>query len=197
MASRTVQLKSGIVNTARQKNLKTIVLVNTARQVSTALPKSTVNAARQMSYLSKSAQSSVKIPIHKKTTFNNSNFNQKVNTVRSKTVNTARPKVVVNVVQAPVDAENWISHMEKIFNVMGCEDAFKTRLAVYKFEGNALAWWKAYKQAKGAFEEGVSLQTDTETSTEFMQRFLRLDGFLGVAAGIAEEQAKNFQWGLR
>nr|GFD35482.1 hypothetical protein [Tanacetum cinerariifolium] len=31
----------------------------------------------------------------------------------------------------------------------GCEDAFKTRLAVYKFEGNALAWWKAYKQAKG------------------------------------------------
>nr|GFB82239.1 hypothetical protein [Tanacetum cinerariifolium] len=36
-----------------------------------------------------------------------------------------------------------------IFEVMGCEDAFKTRLAVYKFEGNALAWWKAYKQAKG------------------------------------------------
>nr|GFD07206.1 zinc finger, CCHC-type, retrotransposon Gag domain protein [Tanacetum cinerariifolium] len=31
---------------------------------------------------------------------------------------------------APVDAENWISHMEKIFDVMGCEDAFKTRLAV-------------------------------------------------------------------
>nr|GEX35319.1 putative nucleotidyltransferase, ribonuclease H [Tanacetum cinerariifolium] len=50
---------------------------------------------------------------------------------------------------APVDAENWISHMEKIFDVMGCEDAFKTRLAVYKFEGDALAWWKAYKQAKG------------------------------------------------
>nr|GFC29585.1 zinc finger, CCHC-type, retrotransposon Gag domain protein [Tanacetum cinerariifolium] len=50
---------------------------------------------------------------------------------------------------APVDAENWISHMEKIFDVMGCEDAFKTRLAVYKFEGNALAWWKEYKQAKG------------------------------------------------
>nr|GFD10623.1 hypothetical protein [Tanacetum cinerariifolium] len=32
---------------------------------------------------------------------------------------------------APVDADNWISHMEKIFDVMGCEDAFKTRLAVY------------------------------------------------------------------
>nr|GFC57050.1 zinc finger, CCHC-type, retrotransposon Gag domain protein [Tanacetum cinerariifolium] len=39
-------------------------------------------------------------------------------------------------------------------------------------------------------------QTDTETSTEFMQRFLRLAGFLRAAAGTAEEQAKNFQWGL-
>nr|GFA93027.1 hypothetical protein [Tanacetum cinerariifolium] len=32
---------------------------------------------------------------------------------------------------------------------------------------------------------------------EFMQRFLRLAGFLGAAAGTEEEQAKNFQWGLR
>nr|GFC21892.1 zinc finger, CCHC-type, retrotransposon Gag domain protein [Tanacetum cinerariifolium] len=40
-------------------------------------------------------------------------------------------------------------------------------------------------------------QTDTETSTEFMQRFLRLAGFLGAAAGTAKKQAKNFQWGLR
>nr|GFD02159.1 hypothetical protein [Tanacetum cinerariifolium] len=100
---------------------------------------------------------------------------------------------------APVDAENWISHMEKIFDVMGCEDAFKTRLAVYKFEGNALAWWKAYKQAKGndawliTREYHSILQTSTETSTEFMQSFLRLAGFLGAAAGTEEEQAKNFQ----
>nr|GEW12772.1 hypothetical protein [Tanacetum cinerariifolium] len=95
----------------------------------------------------------------------------------------------------PVDAENWISHMEKIFDVMGCEDAFKTRLAVYKFEGNALAWWKAYKQAKGG--DAWLVTTSSETSTKFMQRFLRLAGFLGAAAGTEEEQAKNFQWGLR
>nr|GEW35500.1 putative nucleotidyltransferase, ribonuclease H [Tanacetum cinerariifolium] len=85
---------------------------------------------------------------------------------------------------APVDTENWISHMEKIFDVMGCEDAFKTRLAVYKFEGNALAWWKAYKQAKGG-------------DAWLITCFLRLAGFLGTAAGTEEEQAKNFQWGLR
>nr|GFD44527.1 zinc finger, CCHC-type, retrotransposon Gag domain protein [Tanacetum cinerariifolium] len=40
-------------------------------------------------------------------------------------------------------------------------------------------------------------QTSSETSTEFMQCFLRLVGFLGAAAGTEEEQAKNFQWGLR
>nr|GFD34137.1 zinc finger, CCHC-type, retrotransposon Gag domain protein [Tanacetum cinerariifolium] len=34
-------------------------------------------------------------------------------------------------------------------------------------------------------------QTDIETSTEFMQRFRRLVGFLGATAGTAEEQAKN------
>nr|GFC69171.1 hypothetical protein [Tanacetum cinerariifolium] len=106
-----------------------------------------------------------------------------------------------------------ISHMEKIFDFMGCEDAFKTRLAVYKFEGNALAWWKAYKQAKGGDAWLITMtwadfkklfflqffpraeqerlkreyhfirQTSTETSTEFMQRFLRLAGFLRAAAG--------------
>nr|GFD20123.1 zinc finger, CCHC-type, retrotransposon Gag domain protein [Tanacetum cinerariifolium] len=40
-------------------------------------------------------------------------------------------------------------------------------------------------------------QTSTETSTKFMQHFLQLAGFLGAAAGTEEEQAKNFQWGLR
>nr|GEU28592.1 retrovirus-related Pol polyprotein from transposon TNT 1-94 [Tanacetum cinerariifolium] len=54
-----------------------------------------VNAARQMTYLSKSSHSSVKRPIYKKTTFNNSNVNQKVSTVRSKTVNTARSKAIM------------------------------------------------------------------------------------------------------
>nr|GEZ27203.1 hypothetical protein [Tanacetum cinerariifolium] len=38
-------------------------------------------------------------PIHKRTTSKDSNFNQKVNTVRAKHVNTARLKAVLNVVQ--------------------------------------------------------------------------------------------------
>ncbi|GJR66059.1 zinc finger, CCHC-type, retrotransposon gag domain protein [Tanacetum coccineum] len=118
----------------------------------------------------------------------------------------------------PVDAENWISHMEKIFDVMGCDDVFKARLAVYKFEGDALAWWKAYKQAKGGdawiltlswanFKELFFLQffpraeqerlkreyhslrqRAGESSNEFMQRFIRIAGFLGQAAGTAPQE---------
>ncbi|GJV55836.1 ribonuclease H-like domain-containing protein [Tanacetum coccineum] len=84
MVPRAVLMKSGLVS------------VNTARQVNTAHSKTTVNAARPMSYLSKTAHSTVKRPIHKNTTFKNSNFNQRVNTVKDKNVNIVRPKAVVN-----------------------------------------------------------------------------------------------------
>ncbi|GJT31631.1 uncharacterized mitochondrial protein-like protein [Tanacetum coccineum] len=101
MVPRAVLMKSGLVsiNTARQNILKTAVSVNTTRQVNTAHSKITVNVARPMSYLSKTTHSTVKRPINNNTTFKNSNINQIVNTVRSKNVNTARPKAVVNVVK--------------------------------------------------------------------------------------------------
>ncbi|GJZ80687.1 gag-pol polyprotein, partial [Tanacetum coccineum] len=58
----------------------------------------------------------------------------------------------------PVEAENWIAHIEKIFEVLGCDDQFKARLATYKLEGDAHSWWRAYKQAKGgdAYVETLS-----------------------------------------
>ncbi|GKA17985.1 hypothetical protein Tco_0697822, partial [Tanacetum coccineum] len=101
MVSRAVLMKFGLVsiNIARQNISKTAVLVNTARQVNAAHSKTIVNAARPMSYLSKTAHSTVKRPIHKNTTFKNSNINQRVNTVRGKKFNTARPKAVVNAVK--------------------------------------------------------------------------------------------------
>ncbi|GJR82567.1 hypothetical protein Tco_0153352 [Tanacetum coccineum] len=98
LVPRAVLMKSGLVsiNTARQNISKIAVLVNTARQVNAAHSKTTVNAARPMSYLSKTAHSTVKRPIHKNTTFKNNNINQRVNTVRGKKFNTARPKAVGN-----------------------------------------------------------------------------------------------------
>ncbi|GJT19430.1 ribonuclease H-like domain-containing protein, partial [Tanacetum coccineum] len=73
--------------------------LTTAKPVNTAQPRTTVNSARPMTTLSKLAHSTVKWPIHKNTTFKNSNFNQRVNTVKDKNVNTVRLKVVVNAVK--------------------------------------------------------------------------------------------------
>ncbi|GJZ68049.1 hypothetical protein Tco_0631289 [Tanacetum coccineum] len=81
MVPRAVLMKSGLVS------------VNTARQVNAAHTKTTVNVARPMSYLSKKAHSTVKRPINKNTTFKNSNFNQRVNTVKDKNVNIANPQI--------------------------------------------------------------------------------------------------------
>nr|GEZ52969.1 hypothetical protein [Tanacetum cinerariifolium] len=109
---------------------------------------------------------------------------------------------------------------------LGCEDQFKERLATYKLECDAHSWWRAYKQANGGDAYVATLpyndfrdifflqyfpysekqkcereyklihQLDGETCTDFMNRFLRLAGFLGTKAGTQEEQSKNFKWGL-
>nr|GEX36204.1 hypothetical protein [Tanacetum cinerariifolium] len=87
MVPRAVLMKSGLIS------------VNTARQINVAHSKTTVNAARPMSCRYKTTHSTVKSPIYKNTTFKNSNVNQRVNTIRSKKINTAKPKAIVNVVK--------------------------------------------------------------------------------------------------
>ncbi|GJU24409.1 hypothetical protein Tco_1163030 [Tanacetum coccineum] len=57
LVPRAVLMKSGLVS------------VNTARQVNIAHSKTIVNAARTMSYLSKTTHSTIKRPIHKNTSF--------------------------------------------------------------------------------------------------------------------------------
>lgn len=109
----------------------------------------------------------------------------------------------------PNEAEDWVSHIEKIFEVLGCADGYKVRLSTFKFEGDALNWWKNYKQAKGGDQFAVSCtwvsfkeifyhryfstsvqqqyereynsihQLDTEHSGQYMERFVRLAIFVG------------------
>ncbi|GKE65308.1 hypothetical protein Tco_1519469, partial [Tanacetum coccineum] len=90
MVPRAILIKSGLVS------------VNTSRQVNDVHTKTIVNAARSMSHLSKIAHSTIKRPIHKNTTFKNNNFNQRVNTIKDKNVNTAKPKAVVNAARLKV-----------------------------------------------------------------------------------------------
>ncbi|GKE78663.1 hypothetical protein Tco_1544783, partial [Tanacetum coccineum] len=79
-----------------------LVSLTTAKPVNTAQPRSTVNSARPLTNVFNEAYSTVRIPINNKTTTKNSNFNQRVNTVSGKNVNTARPKAVVNTVKPKV-----------------------------------------------------------------------------------------------
>nr|GEX68235.1 transposon Tf2-9 polyprotein [Tanacetum cinerariifolium] len=58
----------------------------------------------------------------------------------------------------------------------GCANEFKVRLASYKFEGDALSWWKAFKQAKGG---------EAYVATLSWKDFRP-----------PEEQAKHFKWAL-
>ncbi|GKD26098.1 ribonuclease H-like domain-containing protein [Tanacetum coccineum] len=72
------------------------VSLTTARPVNIAQPRTIVNNAKPMTNVFNKAHSTVRRPINNKKATKNSNFNQKVNTVSGKNVNTARPKAVVN-----------------------------------------------------------------------------------------------------
>ncbi|GKD59407.1 hypothetical protein Tco_1296916 [Tanacetum coccineum] len=85
MVPKAVLLRSGLVS------------LTTARPVNTAQPKTIMNSARPMTSVFNKAHSTIRRPINNKTATKNSNFNQRVNIVSGKNVNTARPKAVVNV----------------------------------------------------------------------------------------------------
>ncbi|PWA54694.1 zinc finger, CCHC-type, Retrotransposon gag domain protein [Artemisia annua] len=101
----------------------------------------------------------------------------------------------------PVDAENWIAHIEKIFEVLDYGDEFKACLASYKLEDFRDVFFTQYfplaEQQKFEREYHTIRQGDNETTNEFIKRFLRLAGFLGTKAGTQEEQASHFKWGLK
>nr|GFA63491.1 hypothetical protein [Tanacetum cinerariifolium] len=70
------------------------------------------------------------------------------------------------------EAENWIAHIEKIFEVLGCGDQFKARLETYKLEGDAHSWWRAYKQSKGGDAYVATLSWNNFRDIFFLQYFL-------------------------
>ncbi|GJV75694.1 putative ribonuclease H-like domain-containing protein [Tanacetum coccineum] len=84
MIPKAVLMRSGLVS------------LTTARPVNTAQLRSTVNSTRPMINVFNKVHSTIKRPINNKTTTKNSNFNQGVNTVKDKNVNTAKPKAVLN-----------------------------------------------------------------------------------------------------
>ncbi|GJY97217.1 putative ribonuclease H-like domain-containing protein [Tanacetum coccineum] len=83
------------LNTAGSKLFQSSIIINTARLINTAYPRPTVNCARSASNVFNRAHSYIRRPFNKFTTNKNSNFNERVNTVRGN-VTTVRPKAVVS-----------------------------------------------------------------------------------------------------
>ncbi|XP_076912613.1 uncharacterized protein LOC143570977 [Bidens hawaiensis] len=127
---------------------------------------------------------------------------------------------------SPVEAENWIAHIEKLFEVLGVEDVFKVRLATYKLEDDAHRWWKTLKAARGGDnyvatlpwnefrtlfyqqyftdadrseylrEHSSIIQANDEPIVEFKNRFSRLVSFLGPTVGTQKQHTNHFKWAI-
>ncbi|GKC82800.1 retrovirus-related pol polyprotein from transposon TNT 1-94 [Tanacetum coccineum] len=118
----------------KQNISKIAVSVNTVRQVNTAHSKTTVNVTGPMSYLSKTAHSTVKRPIHKKTAFKNSDINQRVNVVKGNNFNAVKasacwvwkPKTKV---LDHVSKHNSASITLKKFDYIDAQGRFKSVMA--------------------------------------------------------------------
>ncbi|GJU33175.1 hypothetical protein Tco_1176764 [Tanacetum coccineum] len=99
-APTAVLTKSGLVpiSTARQSSSRTAATVSTARPIKTAAPKPFVNVAKSRPNAFQKSHSPSRRPFYQQTTLKNRNLNNKVNTVKVNSVNTAKGKRVTSVV---------------------------------------------------------------------------------------------------
>ncbi|GKA40725.1 putative ribonuclease H-like domain-containing protein, partial [Tanacetum coccineum] len=95
---RAVLIKSGFktLNIARQSSSRAAVSVNTTRPINTAYTRPIMNSARPESNIFNRAHSHVRSPFNKYTTNKNSNFNEKVNTVKENVTIVGLKAVVSN-----------------------------------------------------------------------------------------------------
>ncbi|GKF52093.1 hypothetical protein Tco_0148560 [Tanacetum coccineum] len=97
----TVLTKSGNVPviTAKQSSPRVVVSNSTARYVNTVACRATVNVAKPSSNVIHKSHSSVRRTFYQRTTPKNSDFKEKVKTVKVNNVTTAGTKAVVSAVQ--------------------------------------------------------------------------------------------------
>ncbi|GJS97683.1 putative ribonuclease H-like domain-containing protein [Tanacetum coccineum] len=87
------------VNTAKQSSPRAAISNSTARYISTAASKPTVNGAKPSSNVFNKSHSSVKRTFYQRTTPKNNDFKEKVNTAKVNNVTTVGTKAVVSAVQ--------------------------------------------------------------------------------------------------
>ncbi|GKE43674.1 hypothetical protein Tco_1470958, partial [Tanacetum coccineum] len=96
----TVLTKFGIVpiSAARQNSSRTSAPVSAARSINTATPKPFVNVARTRQNAFHKSHSTSRTPFNQQTTLKNRNLNDKVNTAKVNSVDTAKGKKVTSAI---------------------------------------------------------------------------------------------------
>ncbi|GJW59720.1 hypothetical protein Tco_0109055 [Tanacetum coccineum] len=96
-----VLTKSGLVpiSVARQSSSRTAATVSTARPIKTVAPKPFVNVAKTRPNAFQKSHSPSRRPFYQQTTLKNINLNNKVNTIKANSVNTAKGKRVTSAVR--------------------------------------------------------------------------------------------------
>ncbi|GKC04608.1 hypothetical protein Tco_0996218 [Tanacetum coccineum] len=93
--------KSGLVpiSTARQSSSRAATSVSIVRPIKTVAPKTFVNVVKTRPNAFQKSHSPSRRPFYQQTALKNRNLNNKVNTVKANSVNTAKGKMVTSVVR--------------------------------------------------------------------------------------------------
>ncbi|WVZ70158.1 hypothetical protein U9M48_018846 [Paspalum notatum var. saurae] len=123
----------------------------------------------------------------------------------------------------PLEAEDWLTEIEKIFNAMHCPDEEKVTLAAFKLQGGAFDWWEAQKKKheegflvtwkifKDDFnkkyfpasvqrkmeKEFLQLKQGQKTVAAYEIEFSRLARYAAAYVQDDEVKARRFEEGLR
>ncbi|GKA12004.1 hypothetical protein Tco_0691550 [Tanacetum coccineum] len=98
-------------------------------------------------------------------------------------------RCVTSPLPTPAEAEDWITHMEKLFQVLGCPDNFKTRLAAFNLEGDT----ELVKKLSCVLRLEGDAFADTSTGT-YLVFSMGAQGFLASVMGhiIGDSTMKIF-----
>ncbi|GJV47986.1 hypothetical protein Tco_1438198 [Tanacetum coccineum] len=172
-APTAVLTKSGLVpiSTARQNSSRTAATVSAARPIKTAAPKPFVNVAKSRSNAFQKLHSPSRRPFYQQTALKNKNLNNKVNTVKVNSVNTAKGKRVTSVVgEQGIDVVNVGSTTQQMvinsprltdkkeLAILGQTTTGEARDVYYALKYD---WKHLYHQTKGVKHIGKSKEVRT------------------------------------
>ncbi|XP_024969649.1 uncharacterized protein LOC112509013 [Cynara cardunculus var. scolymus] len=167
-------------------------------------------------------QTNVVPPINTESGVQGQEINQSEIHVWLERFNKLKPRIFSSVTN-PIDAENWIRYLEKIFKVLGCQEQYKVKLASYKIEDDAHIWWESWTQSNPIAEtltwnqfkeiffqycfttadkdvyirEYTTIQQQkNESIVDYHIRFLRLARFAGITTVTTQHQVDKFKWTL-